>query len=98
MENDAGIARRQVDNRQHLRTAHAAVDQVREAGKLVSIGGLGSLWGAKANGKSVMDMLSLAAERGKTLELEACGPDAEQAIAALSELVEAGFHMDDEEA
>ena len=42
-----------------------------------------------------MDMLSLAARR-QTLDLEARGPDAQQAIAALAELVEAGFHMDNE--
>jgi phosphocarrier protein len=50
----------------------------------------------KANGKSLLEMTTLAAERGTTLEIEAIGPDAEQAVAALAELVEAGFHMDDE--
>jgi phosphocarrier protein len=50
----------------------------------------------KANGKSLLEMTTLAAERGKTLEIEATGLDAEQAVAALAELVEAGFHMDDE--
>jgi phosphocarrier protein HPr len=50
----------------------------------------------KANGKSLLDMTTLAAERGSTLELEARGPDAEQAVTALAELVAAGFHMDDE--
>jgi phosphocarrier protein len=52
--------------------------------------------GRKANGKSVLDMTSLAAECGTMLDLEARGPDAELAIAALAELVAAGFHMDDE--
>ena len=51
---------------------------------------------AKANGKSLLDMTTLAAECGTTLEIEASGPDAEQAVKALAELVEAGFHMDDE--
>ena len=41
-------------------------------------------------------MTSLAAERGTMLDLEARGPDAAQAIAALAELVAAGFHMDEE--
>jgi phosphocarrier protein HPr len=50
----------------------------------------------KANGKSLLDMTTLAAERGTTLEIEASGPDAEQAVTALADLVEAGFHMDDE--
>jgi phosphocarrier protein HPr len=40
-----------------------------------------------ANGKSVIELLILAALRGARLELEARGPDAEQAVAALSELV-----------
>lgn len=52
--------------------------------------------GTTANGKSLLDMTSLAAERGTTLELEARGPDAEPALAALAELVAAGFHMDEE--
>jgi phosphocarrier protein len=49
-----------------------------------------------ANGKSILEMTSLAAERGTELDLEAHGPDAEAAITALSELVAAGFHMDEE--
>ena len=52
--------------------------------------------GTTANGKSLLDMTSLAAERGTTLELEARGPDAVPALAALAELVTAGFHMDEE--
>jgi phosphocarrier protein len=53
---------------------------------------------AKANGKSLLEMTTLAAECGTTLEIGATGPDAEQAVTALAELVAAGFHMDDEEA
>ena len=54
--------------------------------------------GTEVNGKSILDMTSLAAECGTTLELEAHGDDAEAAVAALVELVAAGFHMDDEAA
>jgi phosphocarrier protein HPr len=54
--------------------------------------------GISANGKSILEMTCLAAERGTELDLEARGPDAEAAIAALAELVAAGFHMDDESA
>lgn len=50
-----------------------------------------------ANGKSILDMTSLAAERGTTLDLQANGPDAEPALDALAELVAAGFHMTDED-
>ncbi len=52
--------------------------------------------GTRANGKSLLEMTCLGAEHGTTLEIEAKGPDAEQAVAALAELVAAGFHMDDE--
>jgi phosphocarrier protein len=52
--------------------------------------------GTKANGKSILDMTTLAAECGATLNLEARGSDAEEALAALTELVAAGFHMDEE--
>jgi phosphocarrier protein len=51
---------------------------------------------ARANGKSILDMTTLAAERGTYLDLEAVGPDADEAIAALADLVAAGFHMEDE--
>jgi phosphocarrier protein len=51
---------------------------------------------AKVNGKSLLDMTTLAAECGSTLELEARGSDAHQAISALAELVAAGFHMEEE--
>lgn len=50
----------------------------------------------KASGKSLLEMTTLAAECGATLEIEAIGPDAEQAVTSLAELVEAGFHMEDE--
>jgi phosphocarrier protein HPr len=53
--------------------------------------------GSRANGKSILDMAGLAAECGTWLDLEARGPDAEQALAALAELVTAGFHMTDED-
>ena len=53
--------------------------------------------GAWVNGKSILDMTTLAAGCGTTLGLEARGPDAEQALAALADLVAAGFHMTDED-
>jgi phosphocarrier protein len=52
--------------------------------------------GTKVNGKSILDMTTLAAERGSMLDLEARGPDAGEALVALAELVAAGFHMEDE--
>ena len=50
----------------------------------------------KANGKSLLEMLGLAVEHGATIELETHGPDAQEALSALAELVTAGFHMDEE--
>jgi phosphocarrier protein len=53
--------------------------------------------GRIVNGKSLLDMTGLAAECGTALDLEAEGPDAEAALAALADLVAAGFHMTDED-
>lgn len=54
-------------------------------------------YGGKAvNGKSILDLATLAAECGTRLELEASGQDAESALEALSELVAAGFHETEE--
>lgn len=53
--------------------------------------------GATVDGKSLLDMTCLAAERGSTLVLQARGPDAEEALDALASLVSAGFHMTDED-
>jgi phosphocarrier protein HPr len=42
-------------------------------------------------------MTGLAAECGTVLNLEADGPDAEEALAALADLVAAGFQMTEED-
>jgi phosphocarrier protein HPr len=98
MEADAGIAHRQVE----IVNTHGL--HLRPSSKFVQLASSfqSDVWvhfgERKANGKSVLDMTSLAAERGTTLDLEARGPDAEKAVAALAELVAAGFHMEAEEA
>jgi phosphotransferase system HPr (HPr) family protein len=51
--------------------------------------------GNEFNGKSILDLTSLAAERGTRLDVEARGPDAAQAIEALAELVKAQFYEDE---
>jgi phosphocarrier protein HPr len=48
------------------------------------------------NGKSILDLTTLAAECGTQLELEARGPDAEEAVAALADLILARFHETEE--
>ena len=48
--------------------------------------------GAVVNGKSILGMMTLAAECGSTIRIKTAGEDAEQAMTALLELVAAGFH------
>ena len=45
----------------------------------------------RVNAKSIMGVMMLAAARGSTLTVEAEGPDADQAIAAIVELIASGF-------
>jgi len=47
------------------------------------------------DGKSIMQMMLLAATQGTTLEVLAEGDDADAAMAALAELVNSGFGEDD---
>lgn len=47
--------------------------------------------GVSVNGKSIMGVLMLAAERGSTLSIAAIGADASLATEALSQLVAQGF-------
>ncbi|HEY0906434.1 MAG TPA: HPr family phosphocarrier protein [Methylophilus sp.] len=43
--------------------------------------------GRRVNAKSIMGVMMLAAAKGSVIEVEATGPDAEQAITALQTLV-----------
>lgn len=43
------------------------------------------------NGKSIMGVMTLAAEQGSELVISANGADAEEAVQALARLVESGF-------
>ena len=45
----------------------------------------------EVNGKSIMGVMMLAAEFGSSLVLRAAGPDAEQAVTALSDLIARKF-------
>jgi len=49
----------------------------------------------EVNGKSIMGVLQLAAAQGTDIEVEADGPDADQALAALARLVEDRFGEDE---
>ncbi|RCK43875.1 serine kinase [Thalassospira profundimaris] len=48
--------------------------------------------GTEVSGVSIMGLMMLAASTGTEIEIEATGSDCQQAISALSELVEAKFH------
>ena len=47
--------------------------------------------GLGVNGKSIMGVMMLAAEYGSSITIRANGPDAEQAVEALAQLVASGF-------
>ena len=47
--------------------------------------------GAPMSGKSIMGLLMLAAPLGETLKIQAIGPDAEEAVRALVDLVRHKF-------
>ena len=47
--------------------------------------------GHTANARSIIDLVTLAAECGTTLDFVAHGPDAEEAVAALTDLIGAGL-------
>ena len=52
--------------------------------------------GERVDGKSVLNILTLAAVQGTSLGLEAEGHDAEEATQALAELVEKNFEENEE--
>lgn len=47
--------------------------------------------GLAVNGKSIMGVMMLAAECGSAIVIRADGPDAEQAVEAITQLVAGGF-------
>ena len=69
----------------------------RAAGRFVQVAAAFScdIWLVKGvnrvNGKSIMGILTLAAAKGEQIVLEAEGPDQEDALCALSDLVNQGF-------
>ena len=50
--------------------------------------------GERLDGKSIMQMMMLAATCGTEIEITADGPDAEEAVAKLVDLVESKFDED----
>jgi len=81
-------------NRQglHARPAHMFVQTANAYASELRVGRTDN--DERVDGKSIMGMMMLAAERGVELELEATGADAEQQLRALAELVAARFGED----
>ncbi len=96
MSHDPQVARRQVEITNamglHLRPADKFVRVAHRFQSEIRV----LVDGREINGKSILDLTTLAAERGTWLDLEARGPDAEAAVEALAELVLARFHETEE--
>ena len=54
------------------------------------------MYGYRINGKSILGLLTLAAEQGAELELEMEGPDEEEAMERIVSMFNNGFRMAEE--
>ncbi len=54
------------------------------------------MYGYRINGKSILGLLTLAAEQGAELELEMDGPDEDEAMDKMVSMFENGFKMGEE--
>jgi phosphocarrier protein HPr len=95
MSHDTTVVRRQVEITNslglHLRPADKFVKLALQFQAEVRV----YFNGNQFNGKSILDLTTLAAECGTRLELEARGPDAAEAVEALAGLVSAQFYEDE---
>jgi phosphocarrier protein HPr len=95
MSHDTPIARRQVEVTNslglHMRPANKFVELALQFQAEIRV----HYNGNEYNGKSMLELTSLAAECGARLEVEARGPDAAAAVSALAELVDSQFHEDE---
>jgi phosphocarrier protein len=87
----SGLSRRHVEMTNafgfHLRVASRFAELAQQFRAAVRV----HCNGRAADGRSILDLLTLAAECGARLELEATGPDAEAAADALCALIRDGF-------
>jgi phosphocarrier protein HPr len=92
MSPDTPIARRQVEvlnsSGLHMRPAYKFVELALHFQAEIRV----HYNGNEINGKSILDLATLAAECGTRLDLEARGPDAVEALDALADLISARFH------
>ena len=72
----------------HARAAALLVQTVNRFSAQVTI----SKDGQTTDGRSIMGVLMLAATQGSTIEVEAAGQDAEQAVKAIEKLVDKRFN------
>jgi phosphocarrier protein HPr len=95
MSHDSTIARRQVEVTNslglHMRPANKFVELALQFQADIRV----HYNGNEFNGKSMLELTSLAAECGARLEVEARGPDAAAAVTALAELVDSQFYEDE---
>ncbi len=97
MSHETAVARRQVEITNRLGL------NLRAAGQFVGIARRFQCeirvhyQGKECNGKSIVDLATLAAECGTRLHLEACGTDAIAAVEALSVVVAARCYQDENE-
>jgi len=52
------------------------------------------MYGYRINGKSILGVMTLAAEEGAEMELELDGPDEKEAFKAIKKLIDEGFGED----
>lgn len=76
--NDAGL---------HARPASAIVKKASDFEATFHI----HMYGYQVNGKSILGLMTLAAEKGAELELEFDGPDEREAADAIIALINSGF-------
>jgi phosphotransferase system HPr (HPr) family protein len=92
MSPETPVARRQVEvlnsSGLHLRPAYKFVELALHFQCEIRVHHNGNA----INGKSILDLATLAAECGTRLDLEARGPDAVAALDALADLISARFH------
>jgi phosphocarrier protein HPr len=72
----------------HARAAALLVQTVNRFSAQITL----SKDGQTADGRSIMGVLMLAATQGSTIEVEAAGDDAEQAVKAIEKLVDKRFN------
>lgn len=76
----------------HARPAHLFVQTANAYAARLTVGRTDG--DERVDGKSIMAMMMLAAERGTELELRADGPDAAELVRAIGQLIAANFGED----